>query len=125
VTKACKGGSCVAERFDGSVLTGRRRRRSVLCASQVPGSVPLLKGVIPFYAGEPMAPLAYTGPSFGEVRARLPIRTLLPPLAAMLPAAPTYRRHLCQPTRALLVPCANPPERCLCRVSTQVHSALF
>ena len=30
----------------------------LLSEGKVPGSVPLLKGVIPFYAGEPMAPLA-------------------------------------------------------------------
>jgi len=29
-----------------------------LSEAKVPGSVPLLKGVIPFYAGEPMAPFA-------------------------------------------------------------------
>ena len=38
---------------------------------KVPGSVPLLKGVIPFYSGEPMAPLGYTGPSFAEVHSAL------------------------------------------------------
>jgi len=38
---------------------------------QIPGSVPLLKGVIPFYEGEVMAPLAYSGPSFAEVHAGL------------------------------------------------------
>merc|ERR1719201_1293880 len=43
----------------------------LLSEAKVPGSVPLLKGVIPFYAGEPMAPLAYTGPSFGEVHSAL------------------------------------------------------
>jgi len=39
----------------------------LLSEGKVPGSVPLLKGVIPFYAGEPMAPLAYSGPTFAEV----------------------------------------------------------
>jgi hypothetical protein len=43
----------------------------LLSEAKVPGAVPLLKGVIPFYAGEPMAPLAYTGPSFGEVHSAL------------------------------------------------------
>ena len=43
----------------------------LLCEGKIPGSVPLLKGVIPFYAGEPMAPLAYTGPTFGEVHGGL------------------------------------------------------
>merc|ERR1719379_1778085 len=44
---------------------------SVLSEAKAPNSVPLLKGVIPFYAGEPMAPLAYSGPSFGEVHSAL------------------------------------------------------
>ena len=43
----------------------------LLCEGKIPGSVPLLKGVIPFYAGEPMAPLAYTGPTFAEVHGGL------------------------------------------------------
>merc|ERR1719482_2607011 len=41
----------------------------LLSEAKVPGSVPLLKGVIPFYSGEVMAPLAYSGPTFAEVHA--------------------------------------------------------
>lgn len=33
-----------------------------ISASCVPGSVPLLDGVIPFYAGDVMAPFSPTGP---------------------------------------------------------------
>jgi len=43
----------------------------LLSEAKVPGSVPLLKGVIPFYSGEVMAPLAYSGPSFAEVHSNL------------------------------------------------------
>jgi len=42
-----------------------------LSEGKVPGSVPLLKGIIPAYSGEVMAPLAYSGPSFAEVHANL------------------------------------------------------
>jgi hypothetical protein len=43
----------------------------ILSEAKVPGSVPLLKGVIPSYAGEVMAPLSYSGPSFAEVHSGL------------------------------------------------------
>ena len=43
----------------------------ILSEAKVPGSVPLLKGVIPSYSGEVMAPLAYSGPSFAEVHSGL------------------------------------------------------
>jgi len=43
----------------------------VLSSAKIPESVPLLKGLIPSYAGEVMAPLTYSGPSFAEVHQNL------------------------------------------------------